>query len=58
MIPKPSDDDVVISGMSGRFPYSDDLDNFVHNLYNGVDMVSEDDSRYPIGEYKRVNMNY
>ena len=41
--------DVVISGLSGRFPLSDDLDEFAKNLYGGIDMVTEDDSRYPIG---------
>lgn len=51
MIPKPSEDDIVISGMSGRLPFSDDLDHFASNLYRGIDMVTEDDSRYPIGEF-------
>lgn len=51
MIPKPSDDDIVISGMSGRLPFSDDLDHFASNLYSGIDMVTEDDSRYPIGKF-------
>lgn len=43
------DSDVVISGLSGRFPLSDNLDELADNLYSGVDMVTEDDSRYPVG---------
>ncbi|CAG2166224.1 unnamed protein product, partial [Oppiella nova] len=42
-----STNDVVISGMSGRFPLSDTTDEFARNLYDGVDMVTADDSRWP-----------
>lgn len=41
--------DVVISGISGRFPKSDSVEEFKQNLYNGVDMVTADNSRWPIG---------
>ncbi|CAG2113251.1 unnamed protein product [Medioppia subpectinata] len=44
-------DDIVVSGMSGRFPLSDTTDEFAKNLFSGVDMVTEDDSRWPIGLY-------
>ncbi|CAG2173002.1 unnamed protein product, partial [Oppiella nova] len=40
-------DDVVISGMSGRFPMADTTDEFAGNLFAGVDMVTEDDTRWP-----------
>jgi fatty acid synthase len=40
-------EDVVISGVGGRFPESDTVDEFAHNLYNKVDMIVEDDRRWP-----------
>ncbi len=40
-------EDIVISGMSGRFPESDTIDEFAQNLYNNVDMITEDDRRWP-----------
>ncbi len=43
-------EEVVISGMSGRFPESDNTDEFAKNLYNKVDMITEDDRRWPTGE--------
>lgn len=42
--------DVVISGISGRFPLSDDINEFKDNLYAGVDMMTCDSSRWPTGE--------
>ncbi|CAG7724181.1 unnamed protein product, partial [Allacma fusca] len=38
--------EIVISGMSGRFPESANLEEFRDNLFNGVDMVTEDDRRW------------
>ena len=46
------DEDIVISGMSGRFPESDSTDEFAHNLYNGVDMITSDNRRWPTGKTK------
>lgn len=43
-------DDIVISGFSGRFPSSSSVEEFEQNLYDGVDMVSIDDSRWPLGK--------
>ncbi|XP_063877296.1 fatty acid synthase-like isoform X1 [Scylla paramamosain] len=40
---------VVVSGMSGRFPESASVDEFAHNLYSGIDMVTEDDRRWTPG---------
>ncbi|CAG2177339.1 unnamed protein product [Oppiella nova] len=40
-------DDIVISGMSGRFPLSDSVDEFARNLFAGVDLITESDSRWP-----------
>ncbi|CAG2108145.1 unnamed protein product, partial [Medioppia subpectinata] len=39
--------DIVITGMSGRFPMSDTVDEFAHNLYAGRDMITDDESRWP-----------
>ena len=41
---------VVISGISGRFPSSNSFEEFKNNLFNGTDMVTEDDSRWPAGK--------
>ena len=45
-----SDSDIVISGMSGRFPLSDTTDEFTKNLFDGIDMVTDDDTRWPMGK--------
>ncbi|XP_074599361.1 fatty acid synthase-like [Brevipalpus obovatus] len=44
-------DDVVISGMSGRFPKSENIQEFTENLFNGVDMTSSGNDRYPAGKH-------
>ncbi|XP_068199679.1 fatty acid synthase [Antennarius striatus] len=44
-------DDIVITGMSGRLPESENLEQFWENLINGVDMVTEDDRRWAPGIY-------
>lgn len=43
-------EDIVVAGMSGRLPESDNLEEFWENLINGVDMVTEDDRRWTPGE--------
>ena len=40
------DNDIVISGISGRFPNSNNLREFEYNLYNKVDMTDDDESRW------------
>ncbi|KAI1292824.1 Fatty acid synthase [Halotydeus destructor] len=40
---------IAITGLSGRFPSADDLEQFKNNLFNGVDMVTSDDIRWPQG---------
>jgi hypothetical protein len=42
-------EEIVISGLSGRFPESDNVDEFAQNLYNNVDMIVDDDRRWPKG---------
>ncbi|XP_034049139.1 fatty acid synthase [Thalassophryne amazonica] len=44
-------EEVVIAGMSGRLPESDNLEEFWENLINGVDMVTEDNRRWTPGLY-------
>ncbi|XP_071781118.1 fatty acid synthase [Centroberyx gerrardi] len=44
-------DEIVIAGISGRLPESDNLEEFWENLFNGVDMVTEDDRRWKPGLY-------
>ena len=41
--------DVVISGMSGRLPESDNLEEFKSHLLNHEDMVTDDERRWPKG---------
>ena len=42
-------EEIVISGMGGRFPLSNSTDQFSQNLYNNVDMITPDDNeeRWP-----------
>lgn len=44
-------EDVVITGLSGRLPESSSIREFRDNLFNGVDMVNDDDRRWPKGLY-------
>lgn len=39
-------DEIVVSGMSGRFPLSNNLSAFEYNLYNKIDMVNDDEDRF------------
>lgn len=43
-------DEIVIAGISGRLPESDNLEEFWENLINGVDMVTEDNRRWKPGK--------
>lgn len=43
--------EVVVSGLSVKFPESDDVNEFRDNLYNKVDMVTEDGRRWPVGKF-------
>ena len=48
-------EEIVISGMSGRFPESDSIDEFADNLYKNVDMISGDGRRWPIGKLQNFD---
>ncbi|XP_062542362.1 fatty acid synthase-like [Armigeres subalbatus] len=41
------DECVVLSGISGRFPQSDNMREFAGNLYNRRDLVDEKETRWP-----------
>lgn len=41
-----NDDNIVISGISGRFPNSNNLREFSYNLFNKIDMTDDDESRW------------
>ena len=40
-----SSNDIVIRGMSGRFPISDNEKEFAKNLYDGVYMITRNEDR-------------
>ncbi|XP_070380712.1 fatty acid synthase-like [Dermacentor albipictus] len=44
-----ADDDIVITGFSAYFPQADHLVEFKEKLYAGVDIITEDDLRWPPG---------
>lgn len=44
-------DPIVISGISGRFPESKNLDEFWSHLMSGQELYKEDDSRWTIGKF-------
>jgi cell shape-determining protein MreC len=49
---------IVISGIGGRFPESDTVDEFANNLYNNVDMIVDDDRRWPTGQRIKFNLTF
>jgi len=46
----PTGNDIVITGLAGCFTESGYLYHIQGNLFNKVDMVTEDDRRWKIGE--------
>lgn len=43
-------DEIVISGFSGRLPESSNIEEFKQNLFDGVDMVNDDPRRWERGK--------
>lgn len=41
-----NENDIVISGISGRFPRSRNIQEFAQNLYSKVDMIDDCESRW------------
>ena len=44
-------EEIVISGIAGRFPDSDNMKHFQENLFNKVDLISDDDRRWKLGKF-------
>ncbi|XP_054157438.1 fatty acid synthase-like [Oppia nitens] len=44
---KTNNEEFVISGISGRYPESDSIDEFSDNLYNNINMITDDERRFP-----------
>lgn len=44
-------DDIVITGISGRLPESNSIEEFKQQLFDGVDLVTDDERRWPSGLY-------
>ncbi|OXU23005.1 hypothetical protein TSAR_015483 [Trichomalopsis sarcophagae] len=42
------EEEIVISGIAGRFPDSNDMKHFQENLMNKVDLVTDDDRRWKL----------
>lgn len=47
-----SNDEIVITGLSGRLPESNSIEEFKDQLFAGVDLVTADDRRWPTGQSK------
>ncbi|XP_037954847.1 fatty acid synthase isoform X2 [Teleopsis dalmanni] len=46
VFPETDGDDIVISGIAGKFPNSHNTSEFRYNLYNKIDMVDDDERRW------------
>ncbi|XP_018336014.1 fatty acid synthase [Agrilus planipennis] len=44
-------EEIVISGISGRLPESNSIEEFKQQLFDGVDLVTDDERRWPSGLY-------
>ncbi|KAI4493375.1 hypothetical protein M0802_009435 [Mischocyttarus mexicanus] len=44
-------EDIVISGFSGRLPESSNIEEFKTKLFDGIDLVTDDERRWPSGLY-------
>ena len=52
------EDDIVISGISGRFPMSMNLNEFAHNLYNKIDMANDDNKDRWDNKSEKLNYKF
>ena len=46
-------EDIVISGISGKFPQSDNIKDFQKNLFNKVDCVTDASCRWKISKFRK-----
>lgn len=44
-------EEIVITGLSGRLPESNTIEEFKQNLYANVDLVTDDERRWPAGNF-------
>lgn len=44
-------EDIVISGISGRYPECNNVEELVEALLKGVDLVTDDERRFPRGSF-------
>lgn len=44
-----SEDEIVISGIAGRLPECENVEEFWQALFDGVDLMTIDNRRYPPG---------
>lgn len=42
-------EEIVISGIAGRYPESKNVKHLQENLFNKVDLITEDDRRWKLG---------
>ncbi|XP_044747246.1 fatty acid synthase-like [Coccinella septempunctata] len=47
--PEPPQVQIAITGLSGRFPESDNIEEFKQQLLDGIDMITSDPRRWPSG---------
>lgn len=45
------DDEIVISGIAGRYPNSDNVEILKQSLLNKVDLITNDERRWKLGDY-------
>lgn len=43
------DDEIVITGFSGRLPQSQNIDEFRQQLFEGIDLITDAETRWPAG---------
>lgn len=44
-------EEIVITGISGRLPESNSIEEFKQQLFDGIDLVTDDERRWPSGLY-------
>ena len=51
-------EEIVISGVGGRYPMSGNFDEFATNLFDNIDMVTEDEDgeRWPKSKLKELTL--
>ncbi|XP_047360366.1 fatty acid synthase-like [Vespa velutina] len=50
-VPRNVNEDIVISGFSGRLPESSNIEEFKTQLFEGIDLITDDERRWTSGIY-------